>query len=335
MLSLLATTTCVLAVWAICSLAEAAIYAVRMPYVRQLAQDHQRAGAILLRFKQNMERPISAILIVNTIVAAAGASLVGAQANSLLGERNLWKFTLTFTVAALFISEILPKILGVVYCRRVSRSIAQPLAAIVTLLYPVVWLVERGSRMFKPTSPAATAPENEVQQLAEISAEEGSIMPYEADLVRNVLHLDQVTAEEIMTPTSVVVKVPDSLSIGELTSPVADWNFSRIPIYRDSDPSHWTGMLLSRDVLKALAEDRFHESVQTLAHPLHFVASDAPAHQLLKSFLKRRTHLFAVLDAASHEVVGVVTLEDVLESMIGAEIVDELDTIFDMRSLSS
>ena len=335
MLTLIATTTFVLAVWAICSLAEAAIYAVRTPYVRQLTQDRDKAGSILLRFKQNMERPISAILIVNTVVAAAGASMVGAQASTVLGEHNLWKFSLAFTVGALFISEILPKIVGVVYCRSIARLLARPLSVMIVMLYPVVWIVEQVSQFLKPATPAATAPENEVQQLAQISAEEGSIMPYEADLVRNVLHLDQVTACEIMTPTSVVVKLPDNLSIRDLASPAADWNFSRIPVYRQSDPSHWTGMLLSRDVLKALAEDRFDESVQTLVKPIHFVSSDARAHQLLKSFLNRRTHLFGVLDVESHEVVGIVTLEDVLESMLGAEIVDELDAIVDMRAIRS
>ena len=327
--SLLLTTTFVLGIWAICSLAEAAIYAVRTPYVRQLTQDQDRAGPILLRFKENMERPISAILVVNTVVAAAGASLVGAQANSVLGEHNLWKFSLVFTVCALFVSEILPKILGVAYCRSVSRWIARPLSVVIVLLYPVVWLVDHASRLIKPSTPTATAPENEVQQLAEISAEEGSIMPYEADLVRNVLHLDQVTASEIMTPASVVVKLPDNLSIGDLATPVADWSFSRIPVYRASDPGHWSGMLLSRDVLKALAEDRFEEAIQSLVKPIHFVPNDARAHRLLNSFLERRTHLFGVIDVETHEIVGIVTLEDVLESMLGEEIVDELDSLVD------
>ena len=334
MLLLLITTTFVLVVWAVCSLAEAAIYAARMPFVRQLVEDKIEAGEILLRFKQNMERPISAILIVNTVVAAAGASLVGAQANAVLGEANLWKFSLAFTVAALFISEILPKILGVVYCRRLSLAIARPLSLVIVMLYPVVWFVERASRLIKPTEPAVTAPEREVQQLAEISAEEGSIMPYEADLVRNVLQLDQVTAKEIMTPASVVVKFPDDLTVGDLASPSVDWKFSRIPVYSAADPGHWTGLLLSRSVLQALAEDRFQESVQTLVNPLHFVPDNAPGHELLSSFLRRRSHLFGVLDASTHKVVGIVTLEDVLESMLGAEIVDESDTVVDMRSLS-
>lgn len=332
MLSLFVTTTLVLLVWAICSLAEAALYAVRTPFARQLSKDNDPSGSILLRLKQNIERPISAILIVNTVVAAAGASLVGAKASSLLGEQHLWKFSLLFTVGALFISEILPKILGVAYCRGVAKLIAKPLSIAIVLLHPVVWLVERASKHIKPSTPSAVAPENEVQQLAEISAEEGSIMPYEADLVRNVLNLDRVTASDILTPASAVVKFPDSLSIGDLTSRSIEWNFSRIPVYSESDPDHWTGMLLSRDVLKAMAEDRFEESVQMLAKPIHFVASNVRAHLLLKAFLKRRTHLFGVLDAESHEIAGIVTLEDVLESMLGEEIVDELDTIVDMRT---
>ena len=326
------SVTMVLAVWAVCSLAEASIYAVRKPYVRQLARSDVKAGRILTRFKENMERPISAILIVNTVVAAAGASIAGAQASVIFGEANLWLFSACFTIAALVISEIVPKIVGVAYSRPLARVLARPLSVTVAVLYPLVWIVERASTYMKPRIPIATAPEDEVRSMAEISAEEGSIMPYEADLVGNVLSLDKVTAREIMTPASVVTKLPDNLTLREVAHHAVESNFSRIPLYDANDNSRWTGIVLSRDVLAAIARDRFDQPIKELAMRLYFVHADAPGHKLLNAFLRRRTHMFGV--TSDGKVIGIVTLEDVLESLIGAEIVDELDTVVDMQTLA-
>jgi CBS domain containing-hemolysin-like protein len=327
------TVATVLIVWAICSLAEASVYAVGMPYVRQLEKENSAAGRILRRFKENMERPISAILIVNTVVAAAGASVAGAQASVLFGEANLWWFSACFTVAALFFSEIIPKILGIAHNRLLARILARPLSATVLLLYPLIWMIQRAAVLVKPRIPVKTAPEHEVQQMAEISAEEGSIMPYEADLVRNVLDLDKISAAEIMTPISVVTKIPDNVTLGDLANREFEGNFSRLPLFKADDPGSLTGFVLTRDVLAGIARDRFAQPIRSLAQHLGFVSETAPAHQLLKAFLKRRTHMFGVIDTDGN-VIGIVTLEDVLESLIGEEIVDELDTVVDMQALA-
>ncbi|MCA9217220.1 MAG: DUF21 domain-containing protein [Planctomycetales bacterium] len=330
---LILSVATVLLVWAVCSLAEAAIYAVRAPYVRHLAKVDNYAAQILSRFKQNMERPISAILIINTVVAAAGASIAGAQASEVFGPDKLWLFSAAFTIAALVFSEILPKTIGVAYNRTIARAVARPLSFAVLSLYPLVFLIERAAMLVKPSVPSATAPEAEVQTMAEISAEEGSIMRYEAELVRNVLDLDKVVAREIMTPKSVVTKLPNNLTLGELAKRPFEWTFSRIPIHAPEMENVWTGFVLSRDVLAAIARDHFSQSLNSLAKPLHFVSDTAPGHKLLRAFLVRRIHLFGVVDAKG-DVVGIVTLEDVLESLIGTEIVDESDTVVDMQKLA-
>lgn len=322
----------VLSIWAACSLAEAAMYAVPMPYIRQLEDSHDAAGPILARLKDNMERPISAILVVNTIVAAAGASAAGARAVELFGSANLWIFSLAFTIVALVVSEIMPKVLGVAYNRQIARALAKPLEVGVVALYPLVWLIEKTSSIVRPQSPPPVAPEEEVQTMAAISAEEGSILPHEADLVQHVLNLDRVTAAEIMTPRSVVVTLPEDLTLRRTAQLPMQWNFSRIPIYDPNRPDRWTGFVLSRDVLAAVAQGQFELRIGALAKPLHFVREATPAHVLLDNFLRRRTHLFGVL-GPNNKVVGIVTLEDVLESLVGAEIVDEFDCVVDMRTL--
>lgn len=190
----------VMVVSAICSLSEAAMYAVRLPYVRQITEEGSSAGQTLTGFKENMERPISAILIVNTVANTAGAAVAGAQARILFGESSLLWFSLCFTLGVLFFSEIIPKVLGVVHNRPIATALARPWAAAIKLLYPVIWLVEHLSRLLKPREDLA-APEEEVHQFAMLSAEEGSIMPYEAKMVSNVLRLDEVKTRDIMTST--------------------------------------------------------------------------------------------------------------------------------------
>lgn len=318
---------------AFCSMSEAAFYAVRVPYVRGLEETGSVSGRILARFKQNMEQPITAILIFNTAANTMGAAIAGWQATELFGEKSLLVFSTLFTLGVLLFSEILPKVLGVVYNQPLARALARPWSWIVTGLTPVIWLIERITAVVKPSEPYLSAPEEEVAQMAQMSAEEGSILNYEAALVRNVLQLDDLRAREIMTPRPVVLKLPDNLTLKEAFDQIKDWVHSRIPVYSHRDPEMWIGFVMSRDILAGVAHDRFDMQLADLAKPLFFVSENLPGHVLLKSFLRRRTHLFGVMDDLG-DLTGIVTLEDVLEALIGEEIVDEVDTVADMQEVA-
>lgn len=323
----------VLIVSALCSLTEAAIYAVRTPYVRHLAEGGSAAGRLLADFKQNMEQPISAILIANTAANTAGAAVAGTQAAALFGDSAVIWFSALFTLAVLFFSEIIPKVVGVAYARTVAPMTALPLKALIAALYPMIWIVQQVTQVIKPREPALSAPEAEVQQLALISAEEGSILPFEAELVKNVLRLNDIRARDIMTPRTVVTKLPASMTLRQVAAATTRWPHSRIPVFEDNDPDNWVGVVLTRDILTNLAGDRFDMTLKQLAGPIYFVPESNPGHILLSAFLKRRTHLFGVVDEHG-SVLGVVTLEDVLESVIGEEIVDEADPVVDMQELA-
>lgn len=323
----------VLLVSAACSLTEAALYSVRLTYVRRLVETGSTSGLLLKKFKDNMERPIAAILILNTAANTAGASIAGAQANHLFGDSVIIGFSVSFTLAVLFFSEIIPKMLGVVYSRRVAQYFAVPLNAVMTLLYPLIRIVEGVSKWFKPRGPVIAAPEDEVRHLAMLSAEEGSILQLEAELVKNVLALDKITAREIMTPRPVVEKLPADTTAGEASRTVKEWIFSRIPIVASDDPEKWVGVVLSRDILAALARDDFDATLGSLSRPIDFVSEQTPGHVLLRKFLKTRRHLFAVADEYG-SVVGIVTLEDILEALIGQEIMDEVDVTPDLQELA-
>jgi CBS domain containing-hemolysin-like protein len=223
-------------------------------------------------------------------------------------------------------------VLGVAYNRHISRSVAVPWVVGIALLLPIVSLVEKLSRILKPQR-VFSAPEEEVQQLAVISAEEGSIMRYEAELVRNVLHLDRILTRQIMTPRPVVTKLRSDMTLREVSSHVKTFTHSRMPVYDPSDPEAWTGIVFSRDILTGLAQDRFDATLDAFCSPLYFVSEETPGHVLLKSFLKRRTHLFGVTDEYG-DITGIVTLEDVMESLLGEEIVDEVDSAVDMQEVA-
>lgn len=328
-----ASVVTVIVVSAMCSLSEASIYAVRRPFIRTLTQTGSAAGPVLESFKNNMERPIAAILIVNTAANTAGAAVAGAQAATLFGPQALIWFSIFFTLAVLLVSEIFPKILGVVYNRPVARMVALPWRATITLLTPIVWLVEHVSRWVKPSGQVFAAPEEEVMQLAQISADEGSISVDEAIMVRNVLALDDLTAHEVMTPRTVVFRLPATMTLSQVSEHVDEWHHSRIPIYDPEDTDRWTGLVRAADVLAELARGRLDMRLEELSRPLHFVPETTHGHLLLHRFLEERTHLFGVVDEFGG-MAGVVALEDVFESLIGREIVDEVDKVADLREVA-
>ena len=322
----------VLLVSAFCSLSEASLYSVRRPYLRKRAEEGSYSAKILLGFKDNIERPISAILIVNTVANTAGASLAGAEAQMLFGKTAFIWFSLAFAIAVLVFSEIFPKILGVAYNQSVANAIAIPWAVAVKLLSPMVILVDSAAKLVKPRRVAA-APEEEVQQMAMISAEEGSIMPYEAELVRNALGLDKTEAREIMTPRSVVTRLPAGMTLQQAYNQLTNFTYSRIPIFDADNPDTWTGIVLSRDILSGIADEQSSKRLEQICKPIYFVTENTPGHVLLRLFLKRRTHLFVVV-GQPNIVSGIVTLEDVLEAILGQEIVDEVDVADDMQELA-
>ncbi len=322
----------VLIVSALCSLSEAALYAVAPAYVRELAESGTVQGRLLARFKTNIGPPITAILIMNTVANTAGATVAGAQARFLFGESALLWFSALFTVAVLVLSEIIPKVVGVSRNRAVSRMMAVPLDALVRGLWPLVRLTQRFSSAIGGSS-EPVAPESEIQRIADLSAEEGSILQSEATLVKNVLRLDEIRARDIMTPRTVVFKRPDNLTVKDMSNEAWSLQHARIPIHDASETDDWTGLVLRRDILASLARDEFDVTLKALAKPLEFVPETLLGHELMNLFIKRRKHLFGVLDEYGH-VIGIVTLEDILESLIGEEIVDETDKVVDMREVA-
>jgi CBS domain containing-hemolysin-like protein len=152
-------------------------------------------------------------------------------------------------------------------------------------------------------------------------------------MVKNVLRLNEITAGQIMTPRPVVLKFPSNMTVRQVSEKIKDWTYSRIPIYSIDDPETWNGYVLRRDILTSLANDDFETTLESISKPLLFVSEKTPGHVLLKSFVRRKTHVFGIMDDFG-DLIGIVTLEDVFESLIGEEIVDEVDSAVDMQEVA-
>ena len=329
---LLTTVVVVVVISAICSLFEAVLYAVPVSHVESLAQSGKRCGKVLQQLKAEVDRPIAAILGLNTIANTAGAAVAGAAADQVLGSHLVAAFSAGFTFLILTFSEILPKTLGVVHSRMLAPFIARPLQALVWGLTPLVWFSTRLTGLISRGRTPDVVTQDELITLARLAGHTGTIGTDQARAVGNILALELKSVSRIMTPRSVVFTLDGNLTVGEVRSREKEWTHGRMPVY-DEGVDDIVGVVHRRKLLGAIGEDRFQTRVMELMSPVHFVPPTLALDRLLASFLEKRQHLFVVVDEFG-TTLGVVTLEDVLEEILGLEIVDEFDTTVDLRELA-
>jgi len=315
----------------LCSLCEAALYAVPMGAVESMVHEGKLYGRLLKKLKQHVDKPIAAILSLNTIANTAGAVLTGAVFVSIYGEHWLWAFSAAFTVLILFFSEIVPKTIGVVYSRSLGRFVVWPIQFFVWSLSPLVWLITRSTSLIVPKKRQTITPQ-EIMSLARLSREEGSIAFMEENIIQNILVLRKKKAGNIMTPRTVVTSLDADLTLREAHEKSQGWPHSRVPVYKENNEDI-VGFVLRRDVFNAMCDGQGERKLSEIMVPIHFVPETVRADELLKQFLEKRQHLFVVVDEYGG-MAGVVTLEDVLEEIIGREIVGESDPAVDMAEMA-
>ncbi len=315
-----------------CSVAEAALYSMSWADIEKLMMKGGKSAKILHKLRSNVDEPITAILTLNTCAHTAGAAVAGWAWANLYGKDTLWLFTAVFTVIILIFTEILPKTLGLVYSDRIAPPLARPLMGLVWIFRPVIKLMGVLSRAVSKKKEGPDHTEDDIRAIVSLTRRSGVIKPYEEQSIRNILLLDTKTVEEIMTPRTVVFSLPAETTVAEARKQQPDWPHSRIPVY-DDDPEDIVGVVYRRQVLEALADDRDDLKLIDIMRPVRFVLESITLDKLLVKFLGSRLHLCVVLDEYGG-VGGVVTLEDVLEEILGSEIVDETDQVVDMRELA-
>lgn len=316
-----------------CSVSEAVLYSLRWSWIERMRAEGKRSGEILYQMRMNIEKPITAILTVNTAACAAGAAMAGAIAVQALGEQNLAYFTFVFTVIILAFGEILPKTLGVAYARVLGPVIAGPLRVMVAVLSPVIWASALLVNLVKPKSKGPDATEEDIRAVVRLTSRAGKINALEEMSISNILSLDTKHVRQAMTPRTVVFSLPAGMTVAEARDENPLWPHSRVPVYEHDDPENIVGIVYRRQVFEALANDQHGATLASLMKPVSFVMDSMPLDKALIRFIESRMHLFVVLDEYGG-VGGVITLEDVLEEILGKEIVDETDEVPDMRELA-
>ncbi len=324
--------TLALAVSFLCSILEAALLSTSQSHIELLVEQGKRAGRLMQIFKQDVDRPISAILTLNTIAHTVGAAGAGAQAAAIFGNQFLGLISAILTLLILVLSEIIPKTLGAVYWKQLTTFTAYTIQVMMVVLYPAVWVFEWLTRKLRPEKYESTFTRDDLEVMAKISAQEGTLEERENRVLRNLFHLDKVQVEAIMTPRTVVMALPETLTIREAMTKYQTMHYSRIPIYTDNI-DNITGYVLRHQVFLQSAVDHHHVTLKELAHHMHIVPETAMVADVLDQFITDQEHIFLVIDEYGG-TAGIITLEDVIEALLGTEITDESDVVEDLRKLA-
>jgi CBS domain containing-hemolysin-like protein len=316
----------------LCSLMEAVLLSVTPSYVAALEREGSVVGERIHQFKENVDRPLAAILSLNTIAHTVGAAGVGAQAAIVFGEAYTGVVAGVLTLLILVLSEIIPKTLGAVYWRTLTPSIVRMLTATIILMWPLVKLSQGITRLMSQDEDEAAFSREEFTAMAELGEEEGVFEEKESRILRNLFRFNSLRVKDVMTPRTVIFQMPERQTIGDVVEEHDEFRFSRIPVY-DDDPDDITGYVLKDEMLLRAAQEEFDVSLSEISRDILVVHETLPLPDLLERLLDRLEHIALVVDEYGG-VAGVVTMEDVVETLLGLEIVDEADSVEDMQALA-
>ncbi|WP_257019923.1 hemolysin family protein [Psychrobacter sp. BI730] len=317
----------------VCSLAESVLLSMTPSFIADVQETSPKKAEMLKSLKvDNIDQSLAAILTLNTVAHTLGSIGAGAQATIVFGSAWFGLFSALMTLAILFLSEIIPKTLGTVYWRQLSGLVAYFVRGIILLLYPLIWFSERLTKLLVRGKEPQTFSRREFAALASIGEESGQIDPLESRIIRNLLAFGAIKVEDIMTPRSVMLAFEENKTVAELLVDRPKLTFSRLPIY-DGDLDNITGFVLKTDMLLAKVNHAMHKPLTQFQRDITFVFSKMKLFDLLELMLKNRIHI-AITVGEYGEVKGLVTLEDVFETLLGLEIVDEIDRVEDMQALA-
>ncbi len=329
MLQLTLTVIAVLLSSALCSGSEAALFSVSQIKVQQLAQSGGKSASALLNIRQNMGRPIATIVILNNIANIVGATVVASVAAKVFGSQWVGLFSGVLTFFVIIFSEIIPKTLGERYAEKISLLAARPVMGLTYLLTPLVWAVERITAPITKGKTVPTTNEAEIKLLAKIGQKEGLIEEDESEMIQRIFRLNDVTAEDLMTPRVTMTSLRGHTTLAKAKAAIIASPHSRIIITGNS-VDDVKGIALKDELLTALIEGKDNTQLSKMVRQVNFVPEGVQADSLLAAFRKSRQHLAVVIDEFGG-VAGVVTLEDVLETLTG-EIIDETDIFANLRA---
>ncbi len=315
----------------LCSIAEAVILSVTPAYVAVLEQEEKPSAKVLRALRDEIHRPLAAILTLNTIAHTVGAAGAGAQAAAVFGNAYLGIASAILTLLILVFSEIIPKTMGARHWRRLAPGTAYGLKFLVIALYPFVLLSEKITGGSVEGNTLSGFSRSEFAAMAELSAEEGQLAQRESEILKNLMALRKVKVQDAMTPRTVIFSLPDSTTIEQFFHR-HDQSFSRVPVYRE-DPDEVIGFVLRSDMLLAKARGSSDKLLSAYIREMPAIPENLSLARAFNHLMTVESHIALVVDEYG-DLQGLLTLEDILETLLGVEIVDEGDSSVDMQDLA-
>lgn len=333
MSTLIAAVSLAIIVSAFCSICEAVLYSISPSQVELLSKTGHASGKVLKNLRSDMDEPITAILTLNTVANTVGAAFAGAAVAKLFGAHSVLWFSAIFTLSILIFSEIIPKTIGVSFSFKLAPLIAIPLFWMVYSLKPIIWLCRWITRLLPRPQAKDTISAEEIQAVASLSLKSGEIEADQARVINNILILQTKMVRQVMTPRTVTFSLDEDSTVADAMEQIQRLtSHSRVPVF-SGEPDNVTGIIMPKEVLLAAARQKFDQRLASLKQAVHFVPETAPLNRILIDFFDRRQHLFVVVDEYG-SMTGVISMEDILEEIVGREIIDESDRALDMRELA-
>lgn len=309
-------------------------------FIKSKEQDNPKLGSILAELKDDIDTPLSAVLTLNTIAHTVGAIGVGAQAAAIFGTRTASIFGFEFgyeaiiasvmTLAILLLSEIIPKTLGANNWKVLSNFTARSLVVLIFVLKPFVWIAKLITKSLNRGEKKSVFSRRDFAAMADVVGESGQIKAADHTLIKNVLGFDELTAKDVMTPRTVMVMADENQTISDYFEKKKFLQFSRIPVYRGSKDSV-TGTILKDDLLMAVIENKGSEPLKSIKRDITVVPEDFSLRKVFEEMNERRVHIAIAVDEYGG-LSGLISMEDVFETLFGREIMDETDSISDLQA---
>lgn len=315
----------------LCSILEAVLLSTPMSFISMKENEGNKTATLMKRYKNNVDRPVGAILSLNTIAHTIGSAGVGAESIKIFGEEYFGLISAILTLLILVLSEIIPKTIGASYWRSLAMTSTKIIRVLIFITYPLVLLSEVITKIFTPKNHQVSVSREEVSAMVDVGTTEGIFRESESKIIKSCIHLAGVKAREIMTPSIVVDTANKNLTIKEFYDQQT-WNFSRIPVY-DTNKDYIVGYVLKDMVLKALSDDKFDTKLSDMVRSILSFNEDDSVYQIWEKMLEKREHISIIVDEYGC-LRGVVSMEDIIETMTGVEIVDEDDVAVDMQAFA-
>ncbi|HEY7864602.1 MAG TPA: CNNM domain-containing protein [Psychromonas sp.] len=315
----------------LCSVLEAVLLSITVTFITQIKESNNRAGVVLENTKLKLDQSISSILILNTFAHTMGAAGVGAQAVQVYGAKWESLIAILLTLAILYLSEIIPKTLGVTFWRKLAIPSVYIIRFLVYFMFPLVWLSTRLTSLFIRHGNENISRE-EVLAFAALSYKEGGIKTQEKLLVENIFKLRDAKVKDILTPRTVMHALPESTTVKQALGLDKTAIFTRIPVYSETI-DNITGIIIKGQLYECERQGQGDKQLKEIKSPIYRISKDFPILNLFDVFIKRQEHLFLVEDQFG-QTSGVVTLEDAVETLLGREILDESDQVADLQKLA-